>query len=157
MKKTIFNIQNLNGTASGNVQHMVINYASNDLSSKSVHLTTQKEEGDTRHPTPNIEKSCNMLLPNKYAQYITTNYNIDAIGKRLVYEANNAATKQQFVVALEHIVKTENNFRFIPTLSNAKKAQFCNMILAEYGYQGNKCKNITLDDFARHSFVLGNS
>lgn len=152
MNKTIFNIQNLNGTASGNVQHIVINYASNDLSSKSVHVTPTKEDVDTMPPDPNVEKVCNLLLPDKYAHYITTSYEIASIGTRLVYAANHANTKQQFILALEQIVKKEKIFCFAPMLSNKEKAQFCNMILAEYGYQGNKCKKITHDDFARHFF-----
>lgn len=151
-KKVIYNIHTINGTASGTVNHMVINYAPSDMSSKNVHLTMPEEGADSKPPSPDTTVNRTPVLPNKYVPYITTEHDMDTIGKRLVCAANGANTKQKFVSILVQIVNEEKLFRFNPMLSNAQKAEFCNMVLHDYDYQGCKCKNIHHDSFAGQIF-----
>ena len=85
-----------------------------------------------------------------YTRYIETTTSITAIGNLLVNEAKEAKTKATFINKIGEIVRRTQLFDFKTGTSNQQKADFTNAILAAYGYTGDKCKNITDDDFHRN-------
>ena len=87
--------------------------------------------------------------PN-YTSYIETESPITAIGKLIVNEANVAKTKASFISKMAEIIRRTKLFEFKPGTTNQEKAFFTNAVLSAYGYTGDKCKNITHDDFQRY-------
>lgn len=85
-----------------------------------------------------------------YTNHISTTTAITTIGTLLVNEANAAKTKAAFISKMGEIVRRTKLFEFKPGTTNQEKAFFTNSVLAAYGYQGDKCKHITDDDFQRH-------
>jgi hypothetical protein len=85
-----------------------------------------------------------------YTNHITTTTAITTIGSLLVNEANAAKTKAAFISKMGEIVRRTKLFEFNPGTTNQEKAFFTNSVLAAYGYQGDKCKHITDDDFQRN-------
>ena len=82
--------------------------------------------------------------------HISTTNAITTIGTLLVNEANAAKTKAAFISKMGEIVRRTKLFEFKPGTTNQEKAFFTNSVLAAYGYQGDKCKHITDDDFQRN-------
>ena len=85
-----------------------------------------------------------------YTNHISTTNAITTIGTLLVNEANAAKTKAAFISKMGEIVRRTKLFEFKPGTTNQEKAFFTNAVLAAYGYQGDKCKHITDDDFQRN-------
>ena len=85
-----------------------------------------------------------------YTNHISTTTAITTIGTLLVNEANAAKTKAAFISKMGEIVRRTKLFEFKPGTTNQEKAFFTNSVLAAYGYQGDKCKHITDDDFQRN-------
>lgn len=85
-----------------------------------------------------------------YTNHISTTTAITTIGSLLVNEANAAKTKAAFISKMGEIVRRTKLFEFKPGTTNQEKAFFTNSVLAAYGYQGDKCKHITDDDFQRN-------
>ena len=85
-----------------------------------------------------------------YTNHISTTTAITTIGTLLVNEANAAKTKAAFISKMGEIVRRTKLFEFKPGTTNQEKAFFTNAVLAAYGYQGDKCKHITDDDFQRN-------
>jgi hypothetical protein len=85
-----------------------------------------------------------------YTNHISTTTAITTIGSLLVNEANAAKTKAAFISKMGEIVRRTKLFEFNPGTTNQEKAFFTNSVLAAYGYQGDKCKHITDDDFQRN-------
>ena len=85
-----------------------------------------------------------------YTNHISTTTAITTIGTMLVNEANAAKTKAAFISKMGEIVRRTKLFEFKPGTTNQEKAFFTNSVLAAYGYQGDKCKHITDDDFQRN-------
>ena len=85
-----------------------------------------------------------------YTNHISTTTAITTIGSLLVNEANAAKTKAAFISRMGEIVRRTKLFEFNPGTTNQEKAFFTNSVLAAYGYQGDKCKHITDDDFQRN-------
>ena len=85
-----------------------------------------------------------------YTNHISTSTAITTIGSLLVNEANAAKTKAAFISKMGEIVRRTKLFEFKPGTTNQEKAFFTNSVLAAYGYQGDKCKHITDDDFQRN-------
>lgn len=85
-----------------------------------------------------------------YTNHISTTTAITTIGTLLVNEANAAKTKAAFISKMAEIIRRTKLFEFKPGTTNQEKAFFTNSVLAAYGYQGDKCKHITDDDFQRH-------
>ena len=85
-----------------------------------------------------------------YTNHISTTTAITTIGSLLVNEANAAKTKAAFISKMGEIVRRTKLFEFKPGTTNQEKAFFTNAVLAAYGYQGDKCKHITDDDFQRN-------
>lgn len=85
-----------------------------------------------------------------YTNHISTTTAITTIGSLLVNEANAAKTKAAFISKMGEIVRRTKLFEFNPGTTNQEKAFFTNSVLAAYGYQGEKCKHITDDDFQRN-------
>lgn len=85
-----------------------------------------------------------------YTNYISTTTAITTIGTLLVNEANAAKTKAAFISKMAEIIRRTKLFEFKPGTTNQEKAFFTNAVLAAYGYQGDKCKHITDDDFQRN-------
>ena len=85
-----------------------------------------------------------------YTNHISTTTAITTIGSLLVNEANAAKTKAAFISKMGEIVRRTKLFEFNPGTTNQEKACFTNAVLAAYGYQGDKCKHITDDDFQRN-------
>lgn len=85
-----------------------------------------------------------------YTNHISTTTAITTIGTLLVNEANAAKTKAAFISKMGEIVRRTKLFEFKPGITNQEKAFFTNAVLAAYGYQGDKCKHITDDDFQRN-------
>lgn len=85
-----------------------------------------------------------------YTNHISTTTAITTIGTLLVNEANAAKTKAAFISRMGEIVRRTKLFEFKPGTTNQEKAFFTNSVLAAYGYQGDKCKHITDDDFQRN-------
>lgn len=85
-----------------------------------------------------------------YTNHISTTTAITTIGSLLVNEANAAKTKAAFISKMGEIIRRTKLFEFNPGTTNQEKAFFTNSVLAAYGYQGDKCKHITDDDFQRN-------
>lgn len=85
-----------------------------------------------------------------YTNHISTTTAITTIGTLLVNEANAAKTKAAFISKMAEIIRRTKLFEFNPGTTNQEKAFFTNSVLAAYGYQGDKCKHITDDDFQRN-------
>lgn len=85
-----------------------------------------------------------------YTNHISTTTAITTIGTLLVNEANAAKTKAAFISKMAEIIRRTKLFEFKPGTTNQEKAFFTNAVLAAYGYQGDKCKHITDDDFQRN-------
>lgn len=85
-----------------------------------------------------------------YTNHISTTNAITTIGTLLVNEANAAKTKAAFISKMAEIIRRTKLFEFKPGTTNQEKAFFTNAVLAAYGYQGDKCKHITDDDFQRN-------
>ena len=85
-----------------------------------------------------------------YTNHISTTTAITTIGTLLVNEANAAKTKAAFISKMGEIVRRTKLFEFKPGTTNQEKAFFTNAVLTAYGYQGDKCKHITDDDFQRN-------
>jgi hypothetical protein len=85
-----------------------------------------------------------------YTNHISTTTAITTIGSLLVNEANAAKTKAAFISKMAEIIRRTKLFEFNPGTTNQEKAFFTNSVLAAYGYQGDKCKHITDDDFQRN-------
>ena len=85
-----------------------------------------------------------------YTNHISTTTAITTIGSLLVNEANAAKTKAAFISKMGEIVRRTKLFEFKPGTTNQEKAFFTNAVLAAYGYQSDKCKHITDDDFQRN-------
>lgn len=85
-----------------------------------------------------------------YTNHISTTTAITTIGTLLVNEANTAKTKAAFISKMAEIIRRTKLFEFKPGTTNQEKAFFTNAVLAAYGYQGDKCKHITDDDFQRN-------
>lgn len=85
-----------------------------------------------------------------YTNHISTTTAITTIGSLLVNEANAAKTKAAFISKMAEIIRRTKLFEFKPGTTNQEKAFFTNSVLAAYGYQGDKCKHITDDDFQRN-------
>ena len=85
-----------------------------------------------------------------YTHHISTTTAITTIGTLLVNEANTAKTKAAFISKMAEIIRRTKLFEFKPGTTNQEKAFFTNAVLAAYGYQGDKCKHITDDDFQRN-------
>lgn len=85
-----------------------------------------------------------------YTNHISTTTAITTIGSLLVNEANAAKTKAAFISKMAEIIRRTKLFEFKPSTTNQEKAFFTNSVLAAYGYQGDKCKHITDDDFQRN-------
>lgn len=85
-----------------------------------------------------------------YTNHISTTNAITTIGTLLVNEANAAKTKAAFINKMAEIIRRTKLFEFKPGTTNQEKAFFTNAVLAAYGYQGDKCKHITDDDFQRN-------
>ena len=85
-----------------------------------------------------------------YTNHISTTNAITTIGTLLVNEANAAKTKAAFISKMAEIIRRTKLFEFKPGTTNQEKAFFTNSVLAAYGYQGDKCKHITDDDFQRN-------
>lgn len=85
-----------------------------------------------------------------YTNHISTTTAITTIGSLLVNEANAAKTKAAFISKMGEIIRRTKLFEFKPGTTNQEKAFFTNSVLAAYGYQGDKCKHITDDDFQRN-------
>jgi hypothetical protein len=85
-----------------------------------------------------------------YTNHISTTTAITTIGTLLVNEANAAKTKAAFISKMGEIIRRTKLFEFKPGTTNQEKAFFTNAVLAAYGYQGDKCKHITDDDFQRN-------
>lgn len=85
-----------------------------------------------------------------YTNHISTTTAITTIGTLLVNEANAAKTKAAFISKMAEIIRRTKLFEFKPGTTNQEKAFFTNSVLAAYGYQGDKCKHITDDDFQRN-------
>lgn len=85
-----------------------------------------------------------------YTNHISTTTAITTIGTLLVNEANAAKTKAAFISKMAEIIRHTKLFEFNPGTTNQEKAFFTNSVLAAYGYQGDKCKHITDDDFQRN-------
>lgn len=85
-----------------------------------------------------------------YTNHISTTTAITTIGSLLVNEANAAKTKAAFISKMAEIIRRTKLFEFNPGTTNQEKAFFTNAVLAAYGYQGDKCKHITDDDFQRN-------
>ena len=85
-----------------------------------------------------------------YTNHISTTTAITTIGSLLVNEANAAKTKAAFISKMAEIIRRTKLFEFKPGTTNQEKAFFTNAVLAAYGYQGDKCKHITDDDFQRN-------
>ena len=85
-----------------------------------------------------------------YTNHISTTTAITTIGTLLVNEANAAKTKAAFISKMAEIIRRTKLFEFKPGTTNQEKAFFTNSVLAAYGYQGDKCKHITDDDFQRY-------
>jgi hypothetical protein len=85
-----------------------------------------------------------------YTHHISTTTAITTIGSLLVNEANAAKTKAAFISKMAEIIRRTKLFEFNPGTTNQEKAFFTNSVLAAYGYQGDKCKHITDDDFQRN-------
>ena len=85
-----------------------------------------------------------------YTNHISTTTAITTIGSLLVNEANAAKTKAAFISKMAEIISRTKLFEFKPGTTNQEKAFFTNAVLAAYGYQGDKCKHITDDDFQRN-------
>lgn len=85
-----------------------------------------------------------------YTNHISTTNAITTIGTLLVNEANVAKTKAAFISKMAEIIRRTKLFEFKPGTTNQEKAFFTNSVLAAYGYQGDKCKHITDDDFQRN-------
>ena len=85
-----------------------------------------------------------------YTNHISTTNATTTIGTLLVNEANAAKTKAAFISKMAEIIRRTKLFEFKPGTTNQEKAFFTNSVLAAYGYQGDKCKHITDDDFQRN-------
>ena len=85
-----------------------------------------------------------------YTNHISTTTAITTIGTLLVNEANAAKTKAAFISKMAEIIRRTKLFEFKPGTTNQEKAFFTNAVLTAYGYQGDKCKHITDDDFQRN-------
>ena len=85
-----------------------------------------------------------------YTSLIETTAPITAIARLIVNEATNAKTKSAFINKISEIITNTQLFRFKSTTTNSEKAEFINAVLTAYGYTGEKCKNVTDDDFQRY-------
>lgn len=122
-----------------------IDHVENQYVSFDKDMKMQIGEVQNQQTTPPAEES-----KPAYTRHIETLGAITSIGKLFVTEANQAKTKAAFISKLREISRRTQLFTFKQSTTNADKAEFTNAILAEYGYHGEKCKNITDDDFQRN-------
>lgn len=139
--------------------HVIHNYFFGSIGQHIDHIDTQYVTFD-KDMNMHIEEVANQQTQEKieevkkectdYTKHIDTTTSIIAIGNLLVKEAKEAKTKAAFISKIGEIVRRTQLFDFKPGTSNQQKADFTNAILAAYGYKGDKCKNITDDDFQRN-------
>lgn len=122
-----------------------IDHIENQYVSFDEDMKMQIGEVQNQHATPPSDES-----KPTYTRHIETTSSITAIGNLFVNEANQAKTKAAFISKLKEINIRTRLFTFKPSATNAEKAECTNAILAAYGYKGDKCANITDDDFQRN-------
>lgn len=153
--KTVFHVtQNFNAPIGQYVQHIdhqVLHFDENmqmqvlEQSLKTPTQASERIQADLHAPTATAQPPY-----ADYTRYIETTTSITVIGNLLANEAKQAKTKAYFINKIGEIVRRTQLFDFKTGTSNQQKADFTNAILAAYGYTGDKCKNITDDDFQRN-------
>ena len=142
-KVHVTKIQNFYGNIGQHIDHIEYQVVHFDKDMK-MHIDNVQNTTPSQTTQPPLD-----ARPN-YTSYIETESPITAIGKLIVNEANVAKTKAAFISKMAEIIRRTKLFEFKPGTTNQEKAFFTNAVLSAYGYQGDKCKHITDDDFQRY-------
>lgn len=136
------------GNIGQHIDHIDVQYVTFDKD-MNMHIgqVTQLAEGTQPREATQPAKGAQ---PCNASHHISTTTAITTIGTLLVNEANAAKTKAAFISKMAEIIRRTKLFEFKPGTTNQEKAFFTNSVLAAYGYQGDKCKHITDDDFQRN-------
>ena len=134
------------GNIGQHIDHIDVQYVTFDKDMNIGQVNQLAEGTQPREATQPAEgaQPCNAI------HHISTTNAITTIGTLLVNEAKAAKTKAAFISKMAEIIRRTKLFEFKPGTTNQEKAFFTNAVLAAYGYQGDKCKHITDDDFQRN-------